>query len=64
MVEEIIQRILVIFGVIVFLAFPIWLVGPIYDRGWHNTIITPIILSAASILYIVAGFRILSEIIG
>ena len=61
---ETIQGILVISGMIAFAAFPIWLVGPIYDRGWHKFPATPFIYSAALVLYILGGFGILNAMFG
>ena len=59
MLVAIIQTILIVLGAIAFLAFPIWLIGPIYDRGWHKFSATPFIYSAVLSLYLLGGFGIL-----
>ena len=59
MAVEIIQGISIILGAIAYLAFPIWLMGPICEKGWHRMSVTPFIFSAAVSLYLIAGFGIL-----
>ena len=62
MAVEIIQGILILLGAIAYLAFPIWLMGPICEKGWHRMSFGPYIISAGLSLYLIAGLGVMFKI--